>query len=93
MPVVVPPEAWDRWLDPSLPDPGELHGLLVPAADGTLEAYPVSRAVNDVRNDGPGLILPLDRPVVPAPDEPIELPLGLELPDDGPPDRPSRRRG
>jgi putative SOS response-associated peptidase YedK len=60
MPVVVPPEAWDRWLDPSLPDPGELHGLLVPAEHGSLKAYRVSRAVNDVRNDGPGLILPLD---------------------------------
>ena len=60
MPVVLAPEAWDRWLDPSPPDPGELQGLLVPAPDGSLEAYPVSRAVNDVRNDGPGLIEPLD---------------------------------
>ena len=73
MPVVVPPEAWERWLDPSLPDPGELQGLLVPAEDGSLEAYPVSRAVNDVRNDGPGLILPLgERP--PTQDEPLVLP-------------------
>jgi putative SOS response-associated peptidase YedK len=78
MPVVVPPEAWDRWLDPALPDPGELHGLLVPAEDGTLEAYPVSRAVNDVRNDGPGLILPLDEPLVAPTDEPLELGLALE---------------
>jgi len=68
MPVVVPPEAWDRWLDPALPDPGELQGLLVPAEDGTLEAYPVSRAVNDVRNDGPGLILPIERRLDPPVD-------------------------
>jgi putative SOS response-associated peptidase YedK len=60
MPVVVPSESWERWLDPALPDPGELQGLLGPAPDGSLEAYPVSRAVNDVRNEGPGLILPLD---------------------------------
>ena len=60
MPVLVPPGAWSRWLDPSLPDPGELQGLLVPAEGGSLEVYPVSRAVNDVRNDGPGLIEPLD---------------------------------
>ena len=59
MPVLLAPEAWDRWLDPALPDPGELHGLLVPAPDGSLVAYPVSRAVNDVRNDGPALIEPL----------------------------------
>ncbi|HEX5591374.1 MAG TPA: SOS response-associated peptidase [Candidatus Limnocylindrales bacterium] len=76
MPVVVPPEAWERWLDPALPDPGELTGLLVPAEDGSLEAYPVSRAVNDVRNDGPGLIQPLDEPV--AADVPVALELPLE---------------
>ena len=59
MPVVVPPEAWDRWLDSTLPDPAELNGLLVPTPDGELEIYPVSRAVNDVRNDGPDLIEPI----------------------------------
>lgn len=62
MPVVVPDDAWDRWLDPSLPDPGELQGLLVPAPDDDLEAYPVSRAVNNVRNDGPELIERLPDP-------------------------------
>ncbi len=60
MPVVVPTEAWGRWLDPATPDPGELIGLLVPAADELLEAYPVSRLVSDVRNDGPALVEPLE---------------------------------
>jgi putative SOS response-associated peptidase YedK len=59
MPVVIPESAWDRWLDPTLADPSELRGLLVPAEDGWLEAYPVSRRVNDVRNDGPDLVAPL----------------------------------
>jgi putative SOS response-associated peptidase YedK len=59
MPVVLAPEAWERWLDPAHPDPGELLGLLVPAPEGGLEIHPVSRAVNDVRNDGPELIEPL----------------------------------
>ena len=62
MPVVVPFDAWDRWLDPALPDLGELQGLLVPAPDEDLEAYPVSRAVNNVRNDGPKLIERLPDP-------------------------------
>ena len=62
MPVVVPFDAWDRWLDPTLPDLGELQGLLVPAPDEDLEAYPVSRAVNNVRNDGPELIERLPDP-------------------------------
>ncbi|MBI2764056.1 MAG: SOS response-associated peptidase [Chloroflexi bacterium] len=62
MPVVISPEAWDRWLDPSLPDLAELQGLLVPAPNDDLEAYRVSRAVNSVRNDGPELIEPLPDP-------------------------------
>jgi len=59
MPVVVPPEAWERWLEPEPGDPGELLGLLAPVDDPLLVAYPVSRRVNDVRNDGPDLIEPL----------------------------------
>jgi putative SOS response-associated peptidase YedK len=58
MPVVLAPEAWGQWLDPALPDVAELNGLLVPAPDGGLEVYPVSPAVNNVRNDGPELIEP-----------------------------------
>jgi putative SOS response-associated peptidase YedK len=74
MPVVVAPEAWDRWLDPELPDLGELQGLLVPAPDGGLEIYPVSRAVNDVRNQGPQLIDPVDvLPLSPAQSEGDDL--------------------
>ncbi|HZM71822.1 MAG TPA: SOS response-associated peptidase [Candidatus Polarisedimenticolia bacterium] len=56
MPVVVPPEAWERWLDPSLSNPAQLQGLLQPIEDDHLEAYEVSRLVNNVRNDGPDLI-------------------------------------
>jgi|tagenome__1003787_1003787.scaffolds.fasta_scaffold20222019_1 putative SOS response-associated peptidase YedK len=62
MPVVVPESAWDTWLDPTLTAPGELaelKSLLVPAEEGWLETYPVSRRVNDVRNDGPDLVEPL----------------------------------
>ena len=59
MPVVVPESAWDHWLDPTLADLAELQGLLVPADEAWLEAYPVSRRVNDVRNDGPELLEPL----------------------------------
>lgn len=63
MPVVVPESAWDRWLDPTLTKPAdlaELHGLLVPAEDDTLDAYRVSPRVNSVRNDGPELVEPVD---------------------------------
>jgi putative SOS response-associated peptidase YedK len=56
MPVIVDEDAWDRWLDPAPADRGELLGLLVPSETVDLEVYPVVRAVNDVRRDGPELI-------------------------------------
>lgn len=59
MPVVVPPDAWANWLDPTPKDPGELRALLEPREDLALAAYPVATLVNSVRNDGPGLIVPL----------------------------------
>lgn len=71
MPVVVPESAWDRWLDPTRTDGpalAELKGLLAPADDEGLEAYPVSRRVNDVRNDDPSLVEPIELP----PDDPIQ---------------------
>lgn len=58
MPVVVPAAHWDAWLDPHFP--GDPHSLLDPAAAAArLAAYPVSTAVNSVRNNGPELIAPL----------------------------------
>jgi putative SOS response-associated peptidase YedK len=75
MPVIVPDEAWERWLDPSPADPGELQGLLQPSDDIALRIYAVSRAVNDVRRDGPELIEPLI--VSAVADGPVEGQLGL----------------
>jgi putative SOS response-associated peptidase YedK len=59
MPVVLGHADWATWLDPALADPGELLGLLEPRDDVELAVRPVSRLVNDVRNDGPELVAPL----------------------------------
>lgn len=67
MPMLVEPENWARWLDPRVTDVEGLRELLVPAAPGRLEAYPVSTQVNDVRNDGPQLI---ERVVIDAAQDP-----------------------
>jgi putative SOS response-associated peptidase YedK len=58
MPVIIEPGDRDRWLDPEVQDPDALADLLKPAPAGTLVRHPVSREVNSVRNDGPGLISP-----------------------------------
>jgi len=60
MPVVLPPSAWDAWLDPANHDVEVLTGLLVPAPDPLLEAVPVSSAVGNVRNDGAELVERVD---------------------------------
>jgi putative SOS response-associated peptidase YedK len=56
MPLMVERERWGDWLDPRVG--GELS-LLVPAAPGSLEAYPVAPLVSNVRNNGPELVEPL----------------------------------
>ena len=53
MPMVIDPASWDEWLDPANNDVGDLQALLAPAVAGGLTSYPVSRAVNSVRNNGP----------------------------------------
>jgi putative SOS response-associated peptidase YedK len=58
MPMVVRPDAVDAWLDPTLTDPARVLELLATDA-AELEAYAVSTEVNNVRNNGPDLLLPL----------------------------------
>jgi putative SOS response-associated peptidase YedK len=55
MPVILDREAEPAWLDPEA-SPGQLQELLVPTDE--LAVTEVSDAVNDVRQDGPGLIEP-----------------------------------
>jgi putative SOS response-associated peptidase YedK len=60
MPMVIDPTTWGEWLDPANRDVSDLRSLLVPAAASGLTTYPVSTAVNSVRNNGPELIEPLN---------------------------------
>ncbi len=62
MPVILPPDAWDRWLDPTLRDAAELERVLA-SAGPELRAHPVSTLVNKVSNNVPELIEPLETPV------------------------------
>lgn len=59
MPLIVERGSYTQWLDPEPQPVDELLGLLVPAAPGRLDAFPVSKAVGDHRNNGPELIEPL----------------------------------
>ena len=58
MPMTIPREDWAVWLDPATAGPRASELLRPPTGPG-LEAYPVSVAVNSVRNNSPELIIPL----------------------------------
>lgn len=64
MPLVLPPDRWDAWLDPSRTDPDALRDLLAPPPAGLMRAYPVPTAVSNVRNNGPELLEELAGPEV-----------------------------
>ena len=53
------PADFELWLDPAAPPEAAL-ALLRPYPEGTMAAYPVSRRVNNVANDDPEVIAPLD---------------------------------
>jgi putative SOS response-associated peptidase YedK len=66
MPVIVPPEAFDLWLDCLHVDARTAQAIIAPAPDQLLDAWPVSTAVNRVANDDPTLL----EPVTTAPEQP-----------------------
>lgn len=51
MPVILPPDYYDQWMDPSLTDAEMLIPLLKPYPSEAMEAYPVSTRVNNPRNN------------------------------------------
>jgi putative SOS response-associated peptidase YedK len=58
-PCIIPPEHYHDWLDPEAPAPF-LLSLLQAFPPERLCAWPVSPAVGNVRNQGAGLIAPLE---------------------------------
>ena len=60
MPMTVARADWEAWLDPGRR--ADAAALIRPADAVALDAYPVSTAVNSVRNNGPSLIEPLTAP-------------------------------
>jgi putative SOS response-associated peptidase YedK len=66
MPMVIEPDRWADWLDPGATSAEALHGLLTPAASAHLTSHPVSTEVNSVRNNGPGLVEPMEGDSDPA---------------------------
>lgn len=62
MPMVIAQEAWADWLDPTLTDPARARELLAVTDAELLASYPVSKAVGNIRNNGPELAEPIEAP-------------------------------
>ena len=58
MPVILPPDFYDAWLDPENDDQEELLSMLTSYPADEMEAYPVSKRVNRPANDEPGVLEP-----------------------------------
>jgi putative SOS response-associated peptidase YedK len=59
MPVILPPETYDLWLDPDMREAEPLLDLLRPYPDDVMEAYSVSRFVNSPSNDDERCVEPV----------------------------------
>ena len=60
--VLADPDAWDRWLDPTVVDPDQVTSVLRPAAAGYLRLRPVDPRVNNVAHDDPSLLVEAEEP-------------------------------
>ena len=60
MPVILPPESEELWLEPEVEDPTTLSGILAPYPDEGMDAYEVSTMVNYAQNVGPEVIARID---------------------------------
>lgn len=60
MPVIIPPEQYDLWLDPEVKDVQQLERLLQPFPSDEMTAYPVSTLVNSPKNDLAACVEPLE---------------------------------
>jgi putative SOS response-associated peptidase YedK len=63
MPVILPPEAYDRWLHTGETEARSLLELLRPIDPRRMTARPVSTTVNSPRNETPECIEPVGEPL------------------------------
>lgn len=59
MPVIIKPEDYTAWLDSKLTDILKIQAMAQPYPERLMEAYPISRNVNNPLHDSPDVILPI----------------------------------
>jgi putative SOS response-associated peptidase YedK len=58
MPVILPPDAYARWLDPALQTTEALRPLLTAYPAEEMTFFPVGPRLNNARNEGPECMAP-----------------------------------
>ena len=58
MPLIIPQDAFDRWLDCRSGEATSITDLMAPAPDDLLEVVEVNPALNRPGREGPDLLLP-----------------------------------
>ena len=66
MPVILPRDIEEFWLDDSVDDPAALTSVLTPYPDDAMEAYEVSSLVNSVASGGAEVIKRVNRLIEPT---------------------------
>ena len=64
MPIIMPQDRWDAWLDVSLTDKETINGMMTVYSADLMDEYPVSTLVNKVQNNTIDLIRPLETSAV-----------------------------
>jgi putative SOS response-associated peptidase YedK len=59
MPVILMPDDFARWLDPEEQRADRLTELLRPLGDDFMVSHPVTKLVNNPRNEGPECVRPV----------------------------------
>lgn len=59
MPVIIKPEDYTSWLDTKLTDILKIQAMTQPYPERLMEAYPISRNLNNPQHDAPDLIIPM----------------------------------
>ena len=62
MPIIMPEDRWDAWLDPDLNDKDVIRALMGQYPAESMKRYAVSTLVNKVQNNTADLLVPLDTP-------------------------------
>ena len=61
MPVILPRDRWDAWLENKLNEPTVIRSLIENYSfDAHLVTWPVKTLVNSIRNNGPELVEPIE---------------------------------